>query len=266
MNNVDLSLLEQKKAELLKKYGLDQKSIEEFKSKIKVVSKEEKTALGKELFELLISKDFDDETDYEKVIELIYNGADIEYNNVKKRNFPLLRCARKSYLKSFIALLKAGANVNQKNNYLTTATMASARHGNKEMLEILILMKADINAKSKDGDNALISARNHHQVDCFYMLVNAGANLSVISQDGRSIYTYPPNEKFESPILITSSMPEDVNKVSFEDTQNLIDEAITATLSINNSEVTSKNEEEQNHPKQKKKEVNFFNSLYNALK
>ena len=103
--------------------------------------------------------------------------------------------------------------------------MASARHGNKEMLEILILMKADINAKSKDGDNALISARNHHQVDCFYMLVKAGANLSVISQDGHSIYTFSPNEKFESPLLETVSKKENAKPITFDDSNNLLEEA-----------------------------------------
>lgn len=225
MNNVDILLLEQQRIDKLKEYGLDSESINEFKSKIKIVSEEEKETLGKELFDLITSKSFKDETDYEKVIELVYKGANIEYKNDKKGDYALLRCARKNYFKTFLVLIKAGANINQKNNYLTTATMASARHGNKEMLEILILMKADINAKSKDGDNALISARNHHQVDCFYMLVNAGANLSVISQGGHSIYTFSPNEKFESPLLETVSNKENTKPITFDDSNNLLVEA-----------------------------------------
>lgn len=225
MNNVDLLLLEQQKIDKLKEYGLDKESIEKFRSKIKIVSEEEKTSLGKDLFDLITSKRFKDETDYEKVIELVYKGADIEYKNDTKGDFALLRCARKNYFKTFLVLLKAGANVNQKNNYLTTATMASARHGNKEMLEILILMKADINAKCKDGDNALISARNHQQADCFYMLVNAGASLSVISQDGRSIYTFSPNEKFESPLLESMCKKEIIRSISFDDTCGILEEA-----------------------------------------
>lgn len=225
MNNVDILLLEQQRVEKLKEYGLDSDSINEFKSKIKIVSEEEQETLGKELFELITSKSFKDETDYEKVIELVYKGANIEYKNDTKGDFALLRCARKNYLKTFLVLIKAGANINQKNNYLTTATMASARHGNKEMLEILILMKADINSKSKDGDNALISARNHHQVDCFYMLVNAGAYLPVISQDGHSIYTFSPNEKFESPLLETVSKKENTKPITFDDSNNLLEEA-----------------------------------------
>lgn len=233
MNNVDLLLLEQHNIDKLKSYGLDPESIKEFKSKIKVVSEEEKTTLGKELFDLVNSKNYKDETDYEKVLELIFKGADIEYKNYEKGDFALLRCARKNYLRTFITLVKSGANINQKNNYLTTATMASARHGNKEILEILILMNADINAKSKDGDNALISARNHHQVDCFYMLVNAGANLSVISQDGHSIYTFTPNEKFVSPLLETTYKKETIKPVSDADTYSILEEARNKMLEIN---------------------------------
>ena len=69
MNNVDLLLLAQQRINKLKEYGLDSESIEEFKSKIKIVSEEERETLGKELFELITSKSFKDETDYEKIIE-----------------------------------------------------------------------------------------------------------------------------------------------------------------------------------------------------
>lgn len=230
MNNVDLVLLEQQRVDKLKEYGLEPSSIKELKDKVKKVSAEEGKKLGKELFELVTSKNFKDETDYEKVLELIYKGADIEYKNEAKGDFALLICARKNYFKTFISLIKAGVNINQKNNYLTTATMASARHGNKEMLEILILMKADINAKCKDGDNAIISARNHYQVECFHMLKNAGANLAVISQNGTSIYTFTPNEKF---ILETVSRNENINAISINNEKSILDEAKEKMLKIN---------------------------------
>lgn len=233
MNNVDILVLEQQKADKLRSYGLDSKSIDEFKNKIKKVSLKERETLGKELFDLINDRKYQDETDFEKVIELIYKGADVEFKNESKGDYALLRCARKNYLKTFIVLLKAGANINQTNNYLTTATMASARHGNKEILEILILMKADINAKSKDGDNALISARNHYQVDCFYMLVNAGAHLPVVSQDGRSIYTFLPNHEFESPLLESTSKKDSKPLASFESTLDSLSEAEEKMKKIN---------------------------------
>ena len=230
MNDVDLNLLEQQKIDKLKEYGLDIDSINNFKAKIKKVSVEEEVSLGKELLNLISSKNYDDDKDLDKVVELIYKGALIEYKD-EKGDFPLLRCARKNYLKTFIVLVKAGANVNQKNNYLTTATMASARHGNKEILDILILMKADINAKCKDGDNALISARKHEKLDCFFMLVLANANLPVESYDNRSIFTYTNNQSFDSPLLETRKGKETFKNI--EDELDVIEEAQKRMIKIN---------------------------------
>ncbi len=237
MNSVDIFDLEKQNQDKLKRYSLDSESIKEFRSKIKEVSEDEKKRLGKELFDLVYSRSYKD-SDYEKVIELIYNGADIEYKNETKGDYVLLRCARKGHFKTFLALVKAGANINQVNNYLTTASMASARHGFKEMLELLILMGADINAKSRDGDNALISARNHNQEECFKMLVRAGAHLTVESQTGTSIYSFPMDESNRN--LLESSLTEKEQGVSEEDTFSLLTEAIGRMSEINpNSEVAS---------------------------
>ena len=54
MNNASLVLLENTKLKKLEDYKLDEKSISEFKSKIKQVDDETKNNLGKELFELII--------------------------------------------------------------------------------------------------------------------------------------------------------------------------------------------------------------------
>ena len=94
--------------EILNKYGLDDKSIKEFRSKIKRVSDSEKESLGSELLNIISKKGFND--DFNRVLELIYNGADIEYKNSKKGDYALLICARKNYIKTFITLIKAGAN------------------------------------------------------------------------------------------------------------------------------------------------------------
>ena len=173
MNNVSLKELEEEKINKLKKYQLDTDSINEFKSNIKHVSEEESNKLGKELFDLIFKTSFCDEFDDYKVKKLIYNGANIEYKEEKKGLFPLLICVRKNYFKTFLLLLRAGASVNQVNKYLTTPTMDSARWGNKEILEILILMGSDINAWCQDYDTALITAVRHHKTDCIDVLKNA---------------------------------------------------------------------------------------------
>lgn len=232
MNNVKLLSLQQEREEKLKKYGIDQEKIEEFKSKIKKVSTEEKEKLGKELFELISKKGYNDKTEFEKVIELIYKGADIEYKDEKKGNFALLVCSRKNYVKTFIVLLKAGANINQVNNFLTTATMGSARHGNKEILEMLILMKADINARCLDGDNAIMSAKMHNQVECFNMLVKASAFLNNRNLANQTLSDLKGNAELDVSLLTSCMLSK---KTTFEDTQDLLSEARIKMQSINNT-------------------------------
>lgn len=230
MNDVSLIELENARKELLEKYSLDIESISTFKSKIKSISKEEADNLGKELFEIISKRDFKD--DFEQVIELIINGANLEYKDDKKGNFSLLVCARKNYLQTFIVLIKAGANINQVNDYLTTATMASARHGNKEILEILILLKADINARCLDGDNALMSAKRHNQVECFDMLVDASCYLDNRNINNESVVDLNSTAKFDLSKMPSSVFVSEKSDVSFEDMQMLIDEARDKMLLI----------------------------------
>jgi len=221
MNNVSLNLLESNRIEFLKKYGLDSESIQTNRGRIKEVSDDEANNLGKELFDLVSNKSFND--DYEKVCELICNGANIEYKDENKGNFALLICARKKYLQTFLVLLKFGANVNQVNNFLTTATMASARHGNKEMLEILIKMGANVNARCLDGENAIMSAKRHDRVECFNLLVEASAYLNNRNLLNQNILDIPSKADFSKYLkdFFTTRQVE----TSFEDTQNILDEA-----------------------------------------
>lgn len=226
MNNTSVIELEKTRELKKKQHGIDSEYITEFKRKIKVVSAEESKRLGKEMFELIAKKGFND--NYEKVLEYIYAGADVEYKNDTKGDFALLVCARKGYFQTFLALLKAGANVNQTNNFLTTATMAAARHGFKDMLELLILMGADINAICKDGDTALISAKRHNQVECFDLLVNNNANVFHQNLMQESIFEIKSSKPFDLSKLTRNAIIRPKVGASAEDAEALIDEAAKA--------------------------------------
>lgn len=228
MNNVSLILLENAKLKKLEQYKLDEKSISEFKSKIKDVDSETKENLGKELFEVISNKKKSSEVTEDftnRVIELITNGANIEYKDEKKGNFSLLLCARKGFLEIAYLLLRAGANVNQANNYLTTTTMAAARHGHKELLELLILLGADINAKCYDGDNALMSAKRHGQQECFNILVHAQSFLTHRNIVNESILDLPGDIIFNPNCIEDFSISKTIQKTSKDDVTALIDEA-----------------------------------------
>lgn len=188
MNNTSLIELEKEKTKRLIDLKLDEDSINDFKSKIKKVDNVTKENLGKELWELVSKKkkSFKDTAAYEeyvntledKVLELIINGADIEYSDEEKGDSPLIICIRRGFLNAAYVLLRAGCDVNHQNKYMTSPTMVAARHGYHELLEILIAMKADINLQCVDGDNALISAKLHGEQVCFDILVAAQAHLN----------------------------------------------------------------------------------------
>jgi len=220
MNNSSLILLENAKLKKLEKYKLDEKSISEFKSKIKDVDDVAKNNLGEALFSLISSKEknskvTDDFTN--EVMELIVNGANIEYKNKTKGDFSLLVCARKGFQEIAYILLRAGANVNQVNNYLTTSTMAAARHGCKELLELLILLGADVNAQCLDGDNALMSAIIHGQQECFDILVHAQTHLTHRNFANQSILDLSGNNVIFDPNFLERSSFSEINHSTSED-------------------------------------------------
>lgn len=225
MNDVNILEIEEKRKQSLKKYGIDEDITKDFKKRNSNVTEEERNSLGKELFELISKKGYNEETELNKVVDLIYAGANIEYKNEKKGDFPLLICARKNYFKTFLALLRAGANVNQTNNYLTTATMAAARHGNKEILELLILMKADVNARCLDGDTALMSAKRHDQIECFNILKNANAYLNNRNLSNQTILDIDSKTDFEITRLSQSLRQDTIKEVTFEGIESLLEEA-----------------------------------------
>lgn len=229
MNNVNLDVLENKKIELLKSYELDSDSIQKFRSQIKQVSQEESDELGKKLYDLISFKLFDDNglvnPHNQSVIKLITSGANVEYKDENKGNFPLLICARKNYFQAFIKLLTAGANVNQVNDYMTTALMASARHGFKEMTQILILMGADINARCLDGDNAIMSAARHGQKECFNILLNAQAYLNNRNLIAETILDIKKDINIDLSMIKDESMLGKMPSITEQDTMSLINEA-----------------------------------------
>ena len=243
MNNTDLLTLIQERNNILKKYHLDEEGIktyqETLKEKGKEVSAEESERLGKELYDCIkslgyigyntLSPDPNDKAIsadkyYDKVIELIYNGANIEYRTPTKGDTPLLLCARRNFVQTFALLVKFGADINRGNNYQTTPVMTSARHGNKKILELLILLGADINAKCLDGENAIMSAKRHDQKECFELLKKANAHFGARNILNKTIKDIPSTEEFDFSGILTLG-DSLIEEISYAKTQELLEEA-----------------------------------------
>lgn len=231
---VDLKLEERKRQVLLGSYGLDEESIIKERQQIKEVSKEESERLGKELYDMIRKKKYDEATQYAKVEALVHSGANVNYKDKStdsnKGNTPLLFCSRKNKIKTFTLLVRAGADINQTNNYGTTCTMATARHNNYEILQILIALKADLNARCYDGDNAIMSAKRNNSKECFDLLVEAQAYLNNHNIVGESIL----NMKHNTPSTIDTSglllkdnyQAEQAIQINQQEAENLLLEAL----------------------------------------
>lgn len=164
----------------LEKLGLTPEQIEKNKALIAKVDEAKAKELGEELVKLIGKKAYNEEDDatYQKVLTLIKDGADLNFET-EKGNFPLLQCARKNYQKTFITLLKFGANIFKVNKNETNVVMSSARHGNFTILNISILMGVPVNNICALADTALIMAKKHGMQTCFEILVKHNAILNI---------------------------------------------------------------------------------------
>jgi len=76
-------------------------------------------------------------------------------------------------------LIKAGADLNLKDNGGLTALMKAAGQGSPECVDLLIKAGADLNLKDKAGMTALMKAAGQGSPECVDLLIKAGADLNL---------------------------------------------------------------------------------------
>ncbi len=86
-------------------------------------------------------------------------------------------------------LLAGGIDVNvrEKNSNATVLMVASSYEGYADMIELLILRGADVNAQSNDGKTALMWAADNAP-DAVEMLLNHRANVKLKMNDGMTAF------------------------------------------------------------------------------
>lgn len=77
------------------------------------------------------------------------------------------------------ALLQSGADINAKDRYGQTALMLAAHHGHPALVDLLIERKADLNVTAKFRLSALMLAVIAGHAGIVRALVRAGADLSL---------------------------------------------------------------------------------------
>lgn len=241
-NNIESVLsLEEKKKQRLKEYGIS-KEVFENKTKKKKKNTKKDNVLSKELFDTLNSKT--SSPDIKKIEALIKDGADVNYKEKEKGNYPLLICARKGYDEIAALLINNGADVNLANDFGTTALMAAARHDNYELCEVLLILGADINAQCVDGDTALFSAKMHCNDNVVALLLQNQAQIYHRNQSGNLVTEVKGgNHMIEALIPDFDKQPKVEQPSTYEDAMKLIEEA-AQNLGKTESEIKTQPQEE----------------------
>ena len=103
--------------------------------------------------------------------------------------------------------------------------MAAARHVHAKFLELLILLKADVNAKCWDGDTALISAKIHDQQVCADILIKEQSYLTHRNLANQTTLDVFGNISIDLSYIESSSLSEITTPRTEEDVLDLISEA-----------------------------------------
>jgi len=98
---------------------------------------------------------------------------------------PLVKAAMEDDLDALNAALvaKPDPNVRDKDTH-ATALEYVVRNGNREMLQVLLWAKVDVNAKNEDGQTALMMLSDKVTSDVVWDLINAGAKVNSHDKDG----------------------------------------------------------------------------------
>jgi len=99
-------------------------------------------------------------------------------------NKMLLNAARLGKTKRVERLLKAGADVNAKENDGWTALMHAARKGNTETCALLLEKDAKIDARSKNDRTALMIAAELGRTETCKLLLERNADIEAKDKDG----------------------------------------------------------------------------------
>src|SRR5579875_448163 len=99
--------------------------------------------------------------------------AQMPSSSKEKLSADLLDAAASGQIGKVLDLISTGADVNAKNKWGETALMLAAQHGRAEAVKILIEAKADVNAKNKWGETALMFAAEHSHIGIVDLLKSA---------------------------------------------------------------------------------------------
>lgn len=134
---------------------------------------------------LLIQETAQQAPDIRKALDLIAKGVDFSVRH-EDSSPVLILSALKGHDQITLALLEAGAPVNEKNRYNYTALMMAAGCKNAETVRALITAGSSLNEKDIRGYTALIWAAEAGTAEIVETLIDAGADTTPRNDRGIS--------------------------------------------------------------------------------
>lgn len=114
----------------------------------------------------------------------IENGANLDMIIDKEGNTYLLEESKLGTYDQVIFLVRAGADVNKKNNKGETALLLAVPTDTDQLIEILINAGADLNAQDLNGNTALMNAIINGYNIIAEKLINSGADKNIQNNNG----------------------------------------------------------------------------------
>ena len=125
------------------------------------------------------------EGDLERVRQLIQDGqfVNIARGDIFGLTTPLIEAAEYGHVQVVVELIRAGADVNGKNNYKQTALHKASWCGHSRVVTSLIEAGANLNEQDWWGMTPLMDAADRGRVQVVVELIRAGADVSVVSSE-----------------------------------------------------------------------------------
>lgn len=161
------------------------------------------------------------------VNQLIAAGADLNYRN--KYGSTALMLAARRHAKIAQALINAGADLNLQNRYGYTALIAAAVYGQLESSQALIHAGADVNIQDEQGYTAMVGALQFNHFHIAKLLITHMLKNPMPPEKLRQ-YPLTPSQKSQ----VTALMHSYKKMGAYRDAQKLVGKELKRLLQTKN--------------------------------
>ncbi|MBD5087717.1 MAG: hypothetical protein HDT30_02710 [Clostridiales bacterium] len=191
---------------------------------------------------------FEDERYYnkERAYKILEMLDDVDTPRAENGETPILHLLRKNYsnAKEMVELfLEKGVNINRADKKGNTPLLMHADQScDRDIMKLLLRAGADINARNNDGNNALMFALKHGDCELARLLIKKGADYNIINKENETPATIAVEEGYESVLELMTDITvfpssddyEEDYEEDYEDEEDIDDSANQQYMAILN--------------------------------